>query len=81
LNNRKDHLMSKKATQVAPAAQADERPLEDRLRRLEEIARILDVGDRPLDEQLKLYSEGMTLAATCRAELEQAQLRVEELAK
>ena len=73
--------MSKKAPQAAQAEQVDGRPLEDRLRRLEEIARILDVGDRPLDEQLKLYSEGMTLAATCRAELEQAQLRVEELAK
>lgn len=73
--------MSKMAPQAAQAEHVDERPLEERLRRLEEIARILDVGDRPLDEQLKLYSEGMTLAATCRAELEQAQLRVEELAK
>lgn len=73
--------MSKKTAQATQAERTDERPLEERLRRLEEIARILDVGDRPLDEQLKLYSEGMTLAATCRAELEQAQLRVEELAK
>lgn len=73
--------MSKKTAQATQAERTDERPLEERLRRLEEIARILDFGDRPLDEQLKLYSEGMTLAATCRAELEQAQLRVEELAK
>ena len=73
--------MSKKAAQTAATEAVDERPLEERLRRLEEIARILDMGDRPLDEQLKLYSEGMTLAATCRAELEQAQLRVEELAR
>jgi exodeoxyribonuclease VII small subunit len=55
-------------------------PLEERLKRLEEIARMLDVGDKPLDEQLRLYSEGMQLAETCRLELEQAQLRVEELA-
>ena len=73
--------MSKKTSQATQPETADERPLEERLRRLEEIARILDMGDRPLDEQLKLYSEGMTLAATCRAELEQAQLRVEELAQ
>lgn len=73
--------MSKKVTQPAQIETKDERPLEERLRRLEEIARILDMGDRPLDEQLKLYSEGMTLAATCRTELEQAQLRVEELAE
>lgn len=59
----------------------DERPLEERLKRLEEIARLLDVGDQPLDEQLRLYNEGMLLAETCRLELEQAQLRVEELAK
>lgn len=62
-------------------AKPDERPLEERLKRLEEISKLLDVGDQPLDEQLRLYNEGMTLADACRAELEQAQLKVEELSK
>lgn len=67
--------MAKKTADTAP----DPRPLEERLKRLEEIARLLDVGDRPIDEQLALFSEGMALANACRAELEQAQLKVEEL--
>lgn len=67
--------MAKKTADTAP----DPRPLEERLKRLEEIARLLDVGDRPIDEQLALFSEGMVLANACRAELEQAQLKVEEL--
>jgi exodeoxyribonuclease VII small subunit len=73
--------MAKKTTDASAdaSASADPRPLEERLRRLEEIARLLDVGDRPIDEQLALFSEGMALANACRAELEQAQLKVEEL--
>ncbi len=57
------------------------RPLEERLRRLEEIARLLDAGDKPLDVQLKAFEEGMALAESCRADLERAELRVTELAK
>lgn len=60
---------------------ADTPSLEERLKRLEEIARILDVGDRSLDEQLAVFTEGMTLANECRKELEVAELRVEELVK
>jgi exodeoxyribonuclease VII small subunit len=61
--------------------QTDERPLEERLRRLEEIARLLDAGDKPLDVQLKAFEEGMALAEGCRVDLERAELRVTELAK
>lgn len=53
--------------------------LEERLRRLDEIARLLDIGDKPLDELLAAYEEGIALADACREELERAELRVEEL--
>lgn len=53
--------------------------LESQLKRLDEIATILDRGELPLDEQLKIYEEGMGLARSCRAYLENAELKVEQL--
>jgi exodeoxyribonuclease VII small subunit len=53
--------------------------LEEQLKRLEEIAQILDRGDVPLEDQLALFSEGMALATACREYLEQAELRVKRL--
>lgn len=54
--------------------------LEDQLRRLQEIASLLDAGDLPLEEQLRLYEEGITLATTCRDYLTRAELRIQNLA-
>ncbi|MDZ4746354.1 MAG: exodeoxyribonuclease VII small subunit [bacterium] len=54
--------------------------LEDQLRRLQEIASLLDAGDLPLEEQLRLYEEGITLANTCRDYLTSAELRIQNLA-
>ncbi len=53
--------------------------LEDQLRRLEDIARMLDAGDQPLDAQLKAFEEGMKLAADCRSYLTNAELTIERL--
>lgn len=53
--------------------------LEDQLRRLQEIASLLDAGDLPLEEQLRLYEEGITLANTCRDYLTRAELRIQNL--
>lgn len=53
--------------------------VEDHLKRLQEIATILDRGDVPLEEQLQLYAEGMDLASTARTYLERAELRIREL--
>lgn len=59
----------------------DEAPksLEEQLKRLEEIATLLDRGDAPINQQLQLFEEGMALAAGCRAYLEQAELKVQTL--
>lgn len=64
--------MSKQQTPSTPS-------LEEQLKRLEEISVLLDRGDLPLDEQLKIYEEGMNLAQACRTYLEQAQLVIEKL--
>lgn len=59
--------------------QAEQPTLEAQLKRLDEIAVLLDRGELPLDEQLKLYEEGMGLAQSCRSYLESAELKVEQL--
>lgn len=64
--------MSKQQAAATPS-------LEEQLKRLEEISVLLDRGDLPLDEQLKIYEEGMKLAQACRTYLEQAQLVIEKL--
>lgn len=53
--------------------------LEEQLKRLQEIASLLDAGDLPLDEQLRLYEEGIALANTCREYLTSAELRIQNL--
>ncbi len=53
--------------------------LEQSLKRLEEIATLLDRGELSIDEQLKIYEEGMLLAQQCREYLEQAELKVRRL--
>ena len=59
----------KKSEQTAATAS-----IESQLKRLEEIASLLDRGELSVDEQLKIYEEGMALAQACRAYLENAQL-------
>ena len=60
--------------------QSTKSSLEDQLRRLQEIAALLDAGDIPLEEQMRLYEEGITLANTCREYLTSAELRIQNLA-
>jgi len=53
--------------------------LEEKLKRLEEVAAILDRGDAAIDQQLAMYEEGMRLAQECRTYLEEAELKVRRL--
>lgn len=39
---------------------------EERLSRLEAIVRLLEAGDRPLEESVLLYKEGLGHSAACR---------------
>jgi exodeoxyribonuclease VII small subunit len=52
---------------------------ETRYARLQEVVAQLEAGDLPLDQTLKLYEEGVHLAAECQALLDAAELRVQQL--
>lgn len=54
---------------------------EQSLRRLEEIVELLEQGDVPLDDALKMYEEGIALSKACVEKLTQAELRLKKLAK
>ena len=53
---------------------------EDAQRELEDIVQRLESGNVPLDEALKLWERGEELYRFCKAQLDAAQGRVEELA-
>lgn len=61
------------------ATKATTKTLEDKLKRLEEVAAILDRGDATIDQQLAMYEEAMRLAQECRTYLEEAELKVRRL--
>lgn len=48
---------------------------EEALKRLEEIAGILEKGDTSLDETLSLFEEGMKLSAFCQKNLQKWKTR------
>ena len=60
---------------------ADPKSIEEIFERLENIISNLESGDIPLDKSLTLFEEGMTLAETCRAQLNAAEQKVQELMK
>ncbi len=64
---------------MAAAKATAPKSLEEQLKRLEEIAALLDRGDAPIDQQLNLFEEGMKLAESCRTYLEKAELKVRTL--
>ena len=54
---------------------------EQALARLEEIVKQLEQGRVPLDESLRLFEEGTSLAAVCNQQLDTAELKVVRLMK
>ena len=52
---------------------------EQNMTRLEQIVRILERGDAPLEESLKLFEEGTGLVRACGALLDQAELQVKKV--
>ena len=49
---------------------------EDALKRLEEIIKLLENGESPLEESLALYEEGVKLVKVCSDRLDAAEERV-----
>ena len=58
-----------------------ERTFESQMARLEEIVRMLERGEAPLNESMKLFEEGTKLIAQCRTELDKAEQQVVKLMK
>ena len=54
---------------------------EESLARLEQIVAALESGNLPLEESLKVFEEGVALARHCGRYLEDAERRIEMLAK
>ena len=54
---------------------------EECLARLEQIVAALESGNLPLEESLKVFEEGVALARHCGRYLEDAERRIEVLAK
>ena len=54
---------------------------EDCLTRLEQIVGALEAGNLPLEESLKVFEEGVSLARLCSRYLDDAERRIEILAK
>ena len=54
---------------------------EDCLARLEQIVGALEAGNLPLEESLKVFEEGITLARHCSRYLADAERRIELLGK
>lgn len=52
---------------------------EDNMQRLEQIVQIVEQGDLPLEESLKLFQEGTKLVQKCQDMLDKAQLQVTEI--
>ncbi len=49
---------------------------EDRLERLEQIVQTIEKGELSLEESLKLFQEGTSIAAQCGKLLDEAELKV-----
>jgi exodeoxyribonuclease VII small subunit len=54
---------------------------EDCLTRLEQIVAALETGNLPLEESLKVFEEGVQLSRHCAKYLDEAERRIEMLAK
>jgi exodeoxyribonuclease VII small subunit len=56
-------------------------PFEAALERLERVVERLEGGNLPLEEALRAFEEGVALSRACAAQIEDAELRVEQLVR
>ncbi len=61
--------------------QENETSFESNLHRLEQIVDILEQGEVPLEESLKMYEEGVLLSRKCMEILSQAEKKLKTLSK
>lgn len=53
--------------------------IDETLRKLEEITKHLEEEDLPLEDALRLFEEGIALAAKIKTELDQAKLKIQRV--
>lgn len=53
---------------------------EEKMERLEQIVRAMERGDVPLEESMKLFQEGTALVQACGKLLDEAELKVKQIA-
>lgn len=58
---------------------AQKKSFEENMERLEQIVRAMERGDVPLEESLKLFSEGTALVQACGKLLDDAELKVKKI--
>jgi exodeoxyribonuclease VII small subunit len=63
------------------AADLQELPFEDALKRLETIVESMEAQDLPLETLLARYEEGARLTALCQNKLTEAELKIQQLEK
>ncbi len=56
-----------------------DKTFEESMARLEEIVRILEKNEKPLDETIALFEEGLKLVRTCDARLKSFETKIEEI--
>ena len=54
----------------------DKESFEEKMSRIQEIVEILDFGEKPLEEMINIYEEGMKLSQECRIFLEKAENKI-----
>jgi len=52
---------------------------ESAIKRLEEIVNLLESGDYPLEDSVKLYDEGLKLSSECSKKLKNARQKVTDI--
>ena len=58
---------------------SNNKTFEENMMRLEQIVRIMERGEVPLDESLKLFREGTSLVQSCGKLLETAELEIKKV--
>ena len=62
-----------------PQAKKNEKTFEQSMERLEEIVNTLETNEKPLDETIKLFEEGLQLVKSCDDRLKQFEKQVSDL--